>query len=328
MSKDHFVAQTYLRYFSDPSKPGMLHAYRKSDGKTFPCRTKDVCHEWDGDLNPFLAKKDLLGDFRAMFEPRWRAAVETLLAKTMRPADKFAIAGYFANLMVCTPAWRRIGAQMYDNHAKSFLIFSKQMKEKHGGNPALPVDAIAMLERGEITLEHDPDFIKAKATRDLMDYAWLTYHQDWTIIRNPTEHPFLTSDNPVAILQSDTLGEPMTRYVPNTPSLCLSVRYNRDKLPPFDPDAPPKGLINWAKATSQGAKAINKLVAKCAEDLVFSSTFSPDIATLVQNCAPFRIESEFVKFAANEPDAIYEGSILRVRRRKNRPKGGGTSIRN
>src|ERR1700677_226674 len=238
MTKDHFVAQTYLRYFGDPSKPGMLHAYRKSDGKTFPCRTKDVCHEWDGDLNPFLAKKDLLGDFRAMFEPQWKVSVETLLAKTMRPADKFVIAGYFANLMVCTPAWGRISTKMYDDHKESDLIFAREMHEKHGGNPALPVDAIAALERGEITVKHDRNFIKAKLTRELMHFAWLTYHQDWTIIRNATEHPFLTSDNPVTILQPDTLGEPMTRYVPITPSLCLSIRYDRDELPAFDPAAP------------------------------------------------------------------------------------------
>ena len=29
MANDHFVAQTYLKHFGDPSKGGMLHAYRK-----------------------------------------------------------------------------------------------------------------------------------------------------------------------------------------------------------------------------------------------------------------------------------------------------------
>jgi hypothetical protein len=71
MAKDHFVAQTYLRHFGDPSRKGMLHAYRKSDGKYFPCNTKDVCHEWDGDLNPLLVQSNMLGQFRKLFEPRW-----------------------------------------------------------------------------------------------------------------------------------------------------------------------------------------------------------------------------------------------------------------
>ncbi len=33
--KDHYVAETYLRHFAGPL--GMLRAYRKSDGTTFPC---------------------------------------------------------------------------------------------------------------------------------------------------------------------------------------------------------------------------------------------------------------------------------------------------
>ena len=51
--------------------------------------------------------------------------------------------------------------QRYNDHAKSFLSFSKQMAEKHGGNPDLPIEAITMLERGELALEHDPNYIKA-----------------------------------------------------------------------------------------------------------------------------------------------------------------------
>jgi hypothetical protein len=50
------------------------------------------------------------------------------------------------------------------------------MQEKRGGNPELPVDAIDMLERDELILEHDPNYIKAKATQDLMKYAWMTCH--------------------------------------------------------------------------------------------------------------------------------------------------------
>jgi hypothetical protein len=134
MANDHFIAQTYLKHFGDPSKAGMLHGYQKSTGKYFPCWPKDVCREWDGDLNPLLVKKELLGDFRKMFEPHWNAAITALHSRALTPGDKFAISGYFANLMVCTPTWRRIGVTVYNDHAKSFLIFSKQMAEKHGDN--------------------------------------------------------------------------------------------------------------------------------------------------------------------------------------------------
>jgi len=313
MVKDHFVARTYLKHFGDASKGDMLRAYRKSDGKSFPCYPQDVCHEWDGDQNPLLAKKDLLGNYRKIFEPQWNSSIDRLLTESMSPEDIFAVSGYFANLMVCTPTWRRLGVTMYNHHAKAFLSFSKEMQKKHGGNPELPVAAIEMLEKGELSLEHNPDYVKAVATRQLLDYAWLTYHQDWTIIRNSTEYPFITSDNPVAILQSSNVHKPATRYLPVTPTLCLSVRYDRTKLPPFDPKLPPLGRVGWADAKSNGAKAINKLVVQCAEDLVFNSTASSGIEALVKNCARFRVEVDFLEFPANEPNAVYQGSIIRVR---------------
>ena len=313
MTNDHFVAETYLKHFGDASNGDKMRAYRKSDGKSFPCRPNDVCCEWDGDQNPLLAKKELLGDYRKIFEPQWNCSIETLLAKTMSPLEMFAVSGYFANLLVCTPTWRRIGVTMLNHNAKVLLSFSKKMQEKHGGNSELPVEAIDMLEKGEITLEHDPDYVKAQATRQLLHYAWLTYHQDWTIIRNSTEYPFITSDNPVAILQSDNLHEPATRYLPITPTLCLSVRYDRTNLPPFDPSLPPKGCVGWATAKPNEAKAINKLVAQCAEDLVFNSTASPGIEALVKNCTGFRVEVDFVEFPADEPDAVYQASTIRVR---------------
>lgn len=203
---------------------------------------------------------------------------------------------------------------MYNDHAKSFLVFSKRMKEKHGGNPDLPVKAIELLERGEIAINHDPNYIKAKSTQMLMDFAWLTYHHDWTIISNKTSDPFITSDNPVAIQTSGSLQVPMTRYLPVTPELCLAIKYDRGRhLPPFDPSMPPMGTVTSARITARGARSVNKLVAQCAEDLVFSSTPSKGIESLVKKYAGFRVEAEFVGLPTSEVDTVYDGSIIRVR---------------
>jgi hypothetical protein len=60
----------------------MLHAYRKPEGSYFRCWPKDVCHEWDGDINPILQKPDLLGDFRSIFEPFWNLFVASILSGT------------------------------------------------------------------------------------------------------------------------------------------------------------------------------------------------------------------------------------------------------
>ncbi len=70
MAQDHFVAQTYLRQWADPSS-GMLRGYGKRTGREFPCAPKDVCREWDWDVNPYFKDNPrLLGDYRKIFEPQ------------------------------------------------------------------------------------------------------------------------------------------------------------------------------------------------------------------------------------------------------------------
>jgi len=165
MSDDHFVARTYLKHFGDIGRNGMLHGFSKKNGKVFPCWPRDVCHEWDGDKNRLLAHAELLGEFRAMIEPHWNVSVESILSGTLSYHDKFVVAAYMTNLMTCTPTWRRIGVTMHNQQAVGYLSYAKRMKEKHGGQPDLPVEAIEALERGEIAFDTDSDYVKALCTR-------------------------------------------------------------------------------------------------------------------------------------------------------------------
>jgi hypothetical protein len=61
MALDHYLARTYLKHWCDKDASRPLRAYRKSDGKEFPCWPRDVCTEPDGDLNQYLTKPDMLG---------------------------------------------------------------------------------------------------------------------------------------------------------------------------------------------------------------------------------------------------------------------------
>jgi Protein of unknown function (DUF4238) len=198
MSDDHFVAKTYLKHFGDIGRNGMLHGFSKKSGKVFPCWPDDVCHEWDGDKNRLLQHPKLLGEFRAMIERHWNASVESILSGTLSDHDKFVVAAYMANLMTCTPTWRRIGVAIHNQQALAYLSYAKRMKEKYGGQPDLPVEAIEALERGEIAFDTDSDYVKALCTKHLMSYTWVIYNLDWFVLRNDTAHPFVTSDSPVA----------------------------------------------------------------------------------------------------------------------------------
>jgi hypothetical protein len=108
---DHYVVRTYLRHFVGST--GMLHAYRKSNGADFRCWPKDICLERNGDIIPdFLSEPGYLGDYRAGFEPHWNSGVEALKTRAIDMRDKLHLAGYWAQLMICTPTWTRVAADM------------------------------------------------------------------------------------------------------------------------------------------------------------------------------------------------------------------------
>jgi Protein of unknown function (DUF4238) len=325
MAQDHFVAQTYLKHFGDSTRGGVLHGYRKRDGLQFPCWPKDVCREWDGDLNDLLQDKGLLGEYRRMVEPWWNESVANALQGKVSYHDKFVIALYMAHLMVCTPAWRRIGVSHHNQLLAMYLSFAKKMKEKHGGQPNLPVEAIAMIERGEIALDTDPDYIKALVTKNLMHYAWTIYNEDWSLIHADSAQSFLTSDNPVAMKYSWPADEIIRRFLPITPQLCLGVNFKAvvdpaaARLRPEELRAglerPPQGIIHHVTGDEELCLHINRLQVQCAEDLVFSSRISEADRQLVEEYSRYRMDIECVQFPdpSGAEDSVIQGSILLVR---------------
>jgi Protein of unknown function (DUF4238) len=323
VSQDHFVAQTYLKHFGDDTRGGMLHAYRKKDGKYFPCWPKDVCREWDGDVNRLLAHPELLGDFRRIAEPYWNASVESVLTQNISYHDKFVVATYMANLMTCTPGWRRVGVSHHNQHYRAKLNLMREAKERRGEPPDMLDEGIEMLERGELAIETDPDYIKALVTRSLMQYAWHIYNQDWAVLRNHSMQPFITSDNPVALAYSGSAGEPVRRFLPITPRLCLGIRFDPhadpagERLTPKQLEVglqrPPRGSIGHATCGVDLAKYINRVQVQSAEDLVFSSAPSEGINRLIGKYANYRMDVQVMQFRDSEDDAMVTGSILSVR---------------
>jgi hypothetical protein len=113
MSQDHYVAQTYLEKWCDPTNRDHLHVYRKSNLKYFPARPYDVCREKDGDKTPgYLADESALGKFRGRFEPTWNQALAAAVQRRITDEDKFFISGYWANLTATTPTTQGLGVDL------------------------------------------------------------------------------------------------------------------------------------------------------------------------------------------------------------------------
>jgi Protein of unknown function (DUF4238) len=276
MSQDHYVAQTYLEKWCDPANRDHLHVYRKSSLQCFPARPYAVCREQDGDKTPgYLADESALGKFRARFEPTWNRAIEAAAHRAITPEEKFFISGYWANLTLTTPTVQSLGVDLYKREVESLAAAIRKDRP--------PPDSLTQID---IEAHIDPVFVKTVAAQSLLSGAWQFYNQSWAIFANDTPHPFITSDNPSALIPAPQ-GVPSIRCLPLSPRLCIVAEMKSHAAVPDVLDLshltqPPMGVIRYGPANSDQARKINRAITVTALDLVFSSKADAGVARLVE----------------------------------------------
>jgi hypothetical protein len=317
MAKDHFVAQTYLRHWCNP-KTGMLHGYSKPAEKEFPCHPKDVCREWNWDINPLFTKNPaLLADFRKIFEPQWNPTIGAIRRGVLSAEDKFILSGYWAVLTTCTPTWHGNAVEVFEHQLRDVIpLAAEHAAQKFPENRQYIEKAVA---EGKIVPNVDPDHIKAILTRQLTDATITLYQQDWTILKNITEVPFITSDNPSCVFPGRPINAPLTRFLPLGPDLAIIAVMDRTKIRHgytiTDLSSPPPGKIRSRLVDRRRIVAqLNRVTVMNADQLVLSITKSKALRRLVRNHRRFGIGVEHMKFRT--PDGYINGSTLVVRQKR------------
>lgn len=313
---DHYIARTFLKHFAGPK--GLLQAYRKSDGKSFPCRPADICHEADGDIIPdFLSDPTYLGAFRGAFEPMWNYAVSAVQARAMAAEVKFHIAGYWANLLVCTPTWRRVGMEASNQSMQHTVAAHTVLSARIGKADAKLEAAVKALERGEIAIETEADWVRAQAAKSVARHAWCLYNADWKILENDTEQSFITSDNPAGFIDPGdrwSSGGAFIRFLSIAPRTCIVCDMTslapgvRDREPDFT--AFPLGRVRGGSVDRQTVDHINVNTAMCAEDLILCAEPSTYVEDLAARYAQHRIKAEAIRIPLGREFLI--GNRIRV----------------
>ena len=295
---DHYIARTCLKHWCDKKTGRPIRAYRKSDGKEFPCWPADVCAEPNGDLNPYLTKPDALGQFRKMWEPFWNEAVDGFRRGEFTGDHKFVLSLGWACILATTPTTTGIGTELLEQELRIVLrIIARNHPPPPGAWPE------------DIGFEVDPKFAQTMFTQILPRVAWRFYVQPWTLLSNVTAELFLTSDNPSAKFGQDNLGSPPAVMLPLAPDMCVTTMMDFRLAVPNDFNLAdlttrPCGNVRSEVATVEQARFVNSLIVKHAGDIVFSSVADAGVAALVAALRDNGVKLDHTAISLDEAKAV------------------------
>jgi hypothetical protein len=291
MPLDRYVSQVHLKNFYSPALSGMMYAIRKSNLKRFQTKSQDVCRIEEGSTNAYLKENRAIEDFLKGVEPPYNASLAKLRENKIDQDCVFCIAGFTAYIVTCSPAAMRIAS----GPMKAALESTATILDAHGLVPKSP-DALGeksiteLLADGSVKFTVDPKYPQAIGISNILRHVSIFGNSPWEILHNEhTDKPFLTSDFPATIETFD-LNTPINRIVPLAPDLAVRIT----------PDIALSGTkqdLSFAKFTTSKRRVsradvvdINRLIVRCAEELMFFRDDSTGIEGFVAKNQRYRIE--------------------------------------
>jgi hypothetical protein len=291
MALDHYVSQVHLKNFNSLAMDGMMHAIRKSDLKRFPTRSRDVCRIEEGSTNAYLTQDRAIEEFLKDVEPRYNASVAKLRENKMDQEAIASLAGFVAYIVACSPTAMRL----HSGPLKAQLEATADILDKQGAIPQAPEilgerSITELLADGSVKFTVDPKYPQAIGIANVLQHTSVFGNSPWEILHNDEkESSFFTSDYPAAIETFD-INTPINRVVPLAPDLAVRIKPDI-RLSGTKPD------ITFAKfnATPRHLKRaevldINRLLVRCAEDMIFFHDDQDWIEGFVAKNRSYRIE--------------------------------------
>lgn len=291
MALDHYISQVHLKNFYSPELENRMYATRKSDLKSFSCNSQSVCRIEEGSTNVYLIEDRAIEEFLLGVEPRYNAAVNMLRENKIDKECIHTIAGFIGYVACCAPAAMRI----HTGPLQSQLECQAAILDKQGLIPKAPQSLgsktlTELLNEKKVEFAVDPKYLQALGISSITGRMSVYGNSRWEILLNRIpECPFFTSDFPVAI---ETTGHrTMNWIVPLTPDLAIRIIPDI-RLDEATPD------LSFSKFTSRQRilprseiVGINRLIVRCAEDLVFYRDNHEWISAFVAKNRHYHIEA-------------------------------------
>lgn len=291
MALDHYISQVHLKNFYSPVLKNRLYAIRKSNLKCFTPRSEDVCRIEDFSTNSYLREDRAVEDFLRTVEPNYNAAIARLRNGDPDKLAVYTVAGFVAYVASCAPAAMRIGVPPLESALRSTVEFI----EKRGMLPPAP-EALGrksiteLLDSGTIRFEIDNKYPQALGIGTILRSLSIFGNSAWEILRNDRgASAFFTSDFPVAIEERGNTGI-MNRIVPLAPDLAVRIVPDVNQ----SDDEPNQSFAKFRFRTRRldhvEVSVLNRLIVKCAEDVVFYRDNRDWVGAFVKKNREYRID--------------------------------------
>jgi hypothetical protein len=270
MPLDHYVSQVHLKQFCN-TESRQLRVVRKSDMKSFPARTQDVCRIEDGSTNSYLAHDRAIEEFLKTIEPNYDKAVQSARDGKLDADAVYVIAGFAAYVASCSPTGMRLHAKWLQKLVEQETISLERLGELPPMPPVLGASAKDAIESGMVRVEIDEKYPQAIGISQIENATAMLGNFHWEILRNrDSQNQFLTSDYPVA-MESTEDPRVMNRIVPLAPDLAVRILPDLS-LEQQESTLDFKRFRYRARSLSSGEVShANRLIVRSAEDLVFSA---------------------------------------------------------
>jgi Protein of unknown function (DUF4238) len=292
MPLDHYVSQVHLRKFYSPVLGDRVYAMHKRDLKAFTPNSKVVCGINDGSSNSYLQNDRAVEEFLKVIEPKYDTALNMLKTKKINTECIYTIAGFVAYVYTSSPGGMRINSEPLKRQVENSAY---ELDAKGAFSPPPPAlggeNLTELLRSGKIEIVIDPKFPQAIGIGNILKLTALLGNFKWEVLQNDFDNsPFFTSDFPVAIEETND-PHTLNKIIPLAPNLAIRIIPDRT----FDKSRADFTFANFSshsrKVNRQEVMKINRLIVRCAEEIVFYRDDYPWVQPFIAKNRYYRIEA-------------------------------------
>ncbi|MBE9529341.1 MAG: DUF4238 domain-containing protein, partial [Proteobacteria bacterium] len=293
MPKDHYISQVHLRNFYSPDCNKYMYAIRKLDLSEFRTPSGAVCRIMDGSTNAFVLNSREIEVFLKDIEPNYNSALEKLRTNKIDTDCIYTIAGFVAYVTTCSPTAMRIQTSPIEKTIEAAVAVMDKQGLLPPSPPILDNKSLTQLIQGDIIkVQVDPKYTQAIGIKQILRVVANLGNCRWEILHNNSETSmFFSSDFPVA-LEKTSDPRVYNKVIPLAPDLAIRIKpdssLDRKQLDlSFSRFSYRNCKINHKKIVK-----LNRLIVRCAEDLIFYNNDFSWVKRFVDKNRHYRIEPQ------------------------------------